>query len=179
MRLKEAELPEKCWIIFVHISANIQRWVIRLHDPETDSCRVSLKHYTFHRRKILNNDAWVFYWMFFIYISNVIPFPDFLAINLLFPLPTLLLWECSPIQPPTPSCFPSLTFPYTGDPPLTGPRASPPIGAQQGHPLLHMQLEPWVCPCVVFGWRFSPWELWLVGIILMGLQTPSAPSILL
>jgi hypothetical protein len=47
-----------------------------------------------------------------------------------------------------------------------------------------MWLEPWVPPCVLFGWWFSPWECWggggLVGIILlpMGLQTPSAPSVL-
>jgi len=39
------------------------------------------------------------------------------------------------------------TLPYTGDSTLAGPRASPSIGAQQGHPLLHMQLEPWVGPC--------------------------------
>jgi hypothetical protein len=28
-----------------------------------------------------------------------------------------------------------------------------------------MRLEPWVPPCVLFGWWFSPWELWgvLVG----------------
>jgi len=42
-----------------------------------------------------------------------------------------------------------------------------------------MQLEPWVCSCIFFGWWFSLWELWLVGIVvLMGLQTPSTPSIL-
>jgi len=42
-----------------------------------------------------------------------------------------------------------------------------------------MQLEPWVCPCVLFGWWFSPWELWLIGIVaLIGSQAPSAPSIL-
>ena len=45
-----------------------------------------------------------------------------------------------------------------------------------------MQLEPWVPPCVLFGSWFSPWELWylwLVDIVLpMGLQTPSAPSVL-
>jgi hypothetical protein len=31
-----------------------------------------------------------------------------------------------------------------------------------------MQLEPWVPPCVFFGWCFSPWELlgvWLVDIV--------------
>ena len=63
---------------------------------------------------------------------------------------------------------------------FTGPRASPLIDDQLGHPLLHMQLEPWVLPCVLFGWWFSLWELWgywLVHILVppMGLQTPSAP----
>jgi hypothetical protein len=23
-----------------------------------------------------------------------------------------------------------------------------------------MQLEPWVLPCVLLGWWFSPWERW-------------------
>jgi hypothetical protein len=49
--------------------------------------------------------------------------------------------------------------------------------------MLHMRLEPWVPPCVLFGWWFSPWELWgywLVYIVVspMGLQTPSAPWVL-
>jgi len=44
-----------------------------------------------------------------------------------------------------------------------------------------MQLEPWVPPCVLFGWWFSPWELWgfwLVDIVVlpMGLQTFSSFS---
>ena len=65
----------------------------------------------------------------------------------------------------------------------SGPRASPFTDVQQGHPLLHMQLEPWVTLCVLFGWWFSPRELcryWLVHIVvlLMGLQTPSAPWVL-
>ena len=59
---------------------------------------------------------------------------------------------------------------------------SPSIDDWQGHPLLHMQLEPWVPPCVIFGWWFSPWEfweVWLVNIVVlsMGLQIPSAPSV--
>jgi hypothetical protein len=63
---------------------------------------------------------------------------------------------------------------------FTGPRTSPPIDDRLGHPLLYMQLEPWVPLCVVFGWWFSPWELSgyrLVHIVVppMGLQTPSAP----
>jgi hypothetical protein len=54
---------------------------------------------------------------------------------------------------------------------------------QQGHPVLHMWLEPWVSPCVLSGWLFSPWELWgevwLVDIVLpMELQTPSVLSVL-
>jgi hypothetical protein len=66
---------------------------------------------------------------------------------------------------------------------FTGQRASPPIDVRLGHPLLHMQLEPWVPPCVLFGWWLSSWELWgywLVHIVVlpMGLQTPSAPWVL-
>ena len=35
---------------------------------------------------------------------------------------------------------------------FTRPRASPPIDGQLGHPLLHMRLESWVPPCILFGW---------------------------
>jgi hypothetical protein len=42
---------------------------------------------------------------------------------------------------------------------IPGPRTSPPIDVSQDHPLLHM---PWLPPCVLFGWWFSPWELWRV-----------------
>ena len=60
--------------------------------------------------------------------------------------------------------------------------ASPSIGARQGYPLPHKQLESWVPPCVFFGWWFCPWELsvvWLVNIVVlpMKLQTPSTPSV--
>jgi hypothetical protein len=46
-----------------------------------------------------------------------------------------------------------------------------------------MQLEPWIPPCVLLGWWFSPsevWGVWLTDIIVlpMGLQTPSVPSVL-
>jgi hypothetical protein len=100
-----------------------------------------------------------------------------------------------PFQPPSiPSPLPLLTNPPTptslswhsptlGHQVFSRPRSSPLIGDQQGHPLLHMQLEPWVPRFVVFGWWFSPWELWgywLVHIAVspMGLQTPSAPWVL-
>ena len=46
-----------------------------------------------------------------------------------------------------------------------------------------MWLEPWVPPCILFGWWFIPWEHWgnwLVHIVVppLGLQTPSAPWVL-
>ena len=42
---------------------------------------------------------------------------------------------------------------------FTRPRASLPIDGRLGHPLLHMQLETPVSPCVFFDWWFSPKEL--------------------
>jgi hypothetical protein len=59
-----------------------------------------------------------------------------------------------------------------------------PIDAQQGHPLLDMQLEPWLAPCVLYGWCFRHWQHWgageqcsLVHIVPpMELKAPSAPS---
>jgi hypothetical protein len=58
---------------------------------------------------------------------------------------------------------------------FTGPRASPPIYRWLGQPLLQIQLEPWVPPCIIFGLWFRTralWEYWLVRIVHpMGLQT--------
>jgi hypothetical protein len=96
-----------------------------------------------------------------------------------FPLPLLT-------NPPTPTTLSwhSLTLRHQG---FIGPRAFPPIDVQQGYHLLHMWLEPWVPPCVLFVQWFSPGELWgsggavwLIDIVVlpMGLWTPSAPSVL-
>ena len=75
------------------------------------------------------------------------------------------------------SCILPSHSPTSGHQASTGPRTSSPIDARQGHPLLHIRLEPWVPLCVLLGWWFRPWELWLVDIVLpMGLQTPSAPK---
>ena len=121
--------------------------------------------------------------IFFIYISNVIPFPRSPSENPLSNPPSPCFYKGVPsTHSPTPASL-SWHSPTLGHPAFTGPRASPPIDAWQGHPLLHMRLEPWVPPCVLFGWWFSPWELWgvwLVDIVVlpMGLQTPSAPSVL-
>jgi hypothetical protein len=85
-------------------------------------------------------------------------------------------------HPPTHSHLPPTHSSTVGHQTFTGPRASSPIDARQSHPLLHRWLEPWVPPCVLFGWRFSPWELWgvwLVDSVVLPMvwQTPSAPSV--
>jgi hypothetical protein len=85
-------------------------------------------------------------------------------------------------NPPIPISWPWHS-PILGHRTFTGPRASPPIDDRLGHPLLYMQLEPWVPPCVFFGWWFSARELkgyWLVHIVVppIGLQTPSTPWVL-
>jgi hypothetical protein len=87
-------------------------------------------------------------------------------------------------NPPTPASlsWPSPTLEHGA---FTRPKASTLIVVPQGHPLLHMWLEPWVPPCILFGWLFSPWKLWAAGagcawlkiVLPMGLQTPSAISV--
>jgi hypothetical protein len=103
----------------------------------------------------------------FILISNVIPFPGFPSKT---PSPSPLAHQ------QTHSHFLALAFPYTGASNPHRTRASPPIDDRLGHPLLHMQLEPWVPPCDFFGWWFSPrelWRYWLDHIVVppLGMQT--------
>jgi hypothetical protein len=53
---------------------------------------------------------------------------------------------------------------------FSGPMVFPAIDVQQGHPLLHMSLQPWVPPCVIFGRSFIPWVvwgIWLVDIVVL------------
>jgi hypothetical protein len=75
----------------------------------------------------------------------------------LFPLrnpsyPIPLPWLTNPPTPISLSWH-SPTLVYQA---FTRPRASPLIDVPQGHPLLHMWVEPWVPPGVPFGWWFSP-----------------------
>jgi hypothetical protein len=95
-----------------------------------------------------------------------------------FPPPPLHLLP----NPPTPTLL-SWHSPTLEHRIFTGPRASPPIDDQLGHPLLHIQLELQVPPCVFFDWWFSSkelWRYWLVhiGVPPMRLQTLSVPSVL-
>jgi hypothetical protein len=77
---------------------------------------------------------------YFIYISNVIPFLHFPSENPPIPSPLPLL-----TNPPTLASL-SWHFPALGHQAFTGPRASPLTGVPQGHPLLHMWLEPLIPP---------------------------------
>jgi hypothetical protein len=47
-------------------------------------------------------------------------------------------------HPPIPTSLPSIPLHWGINPAFIGPRTSPSIDAWQGHPLLHMQLEPCV-----------------------------------
>jgi len=128
------------------------------------------------------------FWLFCLFLDN------------LFTLQMLSLFHIFWLEIPYPILYPptsmrvllthSLTpanlclhSPMLGHGAFTAPRASPPLDAWQGHPLQHMLLKQWVSPCIFFGWWFGLWELcgvWLVDIVVcsMGLQTPSAPSVL-
>jgi len=148
-------------------------WKVKYYILCDASLRCEMFYDTLHLMHMIYNSFFIGY---FIYLSNVVPFPGFPNHKspILSPFP--FFYEGVPPPQPPPS-LPDIPLHWgRGDPALAGPRASPPIGAQQGHPLLHMQLELWVCPCVLFGWWFSLWKLWSVGIVLMGLQAPSVPS---
>jgi hypothetical protein len=102
----------------------------------------------------------IFFIRYFLFTFQMLsPFP--------FPL------QNSPIPSPLPLLPKPHSHSWPWHPPIlghrtfTGPRSSPPIDDQQGQPLLHMQLEPQVPPCVFFDWWFNPkelWESWLVHI---------------
>jgi len=126
----------------------------------------------------------IFYCIFKVYISNAIPFPGFPSGNLLSHPPPLCFYEGAPpfTYPLPPTSLP-WHFPTLGHQAFTGPRASPAIDAELGHPLLRIQLEPWVAPCMYFlvgdlvpgSFGRSGWLIFL--LFLWGLQTPSAPSV--
>ena len=120
---------------------------------------------------------------YFIYLHfKCYPLSQFLFWNSHSHLLPLLLWGYSPHHLPTPD-FLHWHSPTLGHWAFTGPRAFPHFDDGQGHPLLHMQLELWVPPCVLIAWWFSPGELWGVWlddtvVLPLGLQMPSAPSVL-
>ena len=100
---------------------------------------------------------------YFLYISNVIPFPGFPPFQkhpITSSLP-LLLWGCSSTHPPTPTSMPLILLHWGICWAFIGPRTSPSTDAWQDHPLLHMQLEP----CIFLCWWLNPWEFWGGGLV--------------
>jgi hypothetical protein len=59
----------------------------------------------------------------------------------------------------THTCLPTLAFPYTGALNCIRPKGHSSQWCPTGHPLPLMWPEPWVLPCVLFGWWSRPWEL--------------------
>jgi hypothetical protein len=110
----------------------------------------------------------------FIFLLDIlfifIPFSSFPSANPHQPPPPASM-RILPLLP-TPASLPKHS-PKLGHRSSTGPRASLPTDALKGRHLLHKQLEPWVPPCVLFGWWFSPWELWggclLVDIVVLSM----------
>jgi hypothetical protein len=100
-------------------------------------------------------------------------FPSESPIQFLLPAASIRVLP-PPTHLPTYSCLPILAFPYPGALILHRTKGL--------SSLLHMQLETWVLPCILFGWLLSPWELWMVQLVdtivlPVGLQSPSAPSV--
>jgi hypothetical protein len=134
-------------------------WDLRITEPAgrvthahalAHTCMYKHKHKTI---RFLYFILYVFSFLldiYFIYISNGIP-SHFLVYPLKTPIPSPLL--CSPTHTPV---YCSWHSPTLGHRAFTGTRASPPTGDRQVHPLLLMWLEPWVPPCVLFSWWFSP-----------------------
>jgi hypothetical protein len=78
----------------------------------------------------------------------------------------LLLWGCFPTHHPILAspvwCFTTLEHLA-----FKGTKASPFTDVQQGPALVRIWLEPWTYPCVLFGWWFRPWEIYLVDIVVL------------
>jgi hypothetical protein len=128
---------------------------------------------------MISEDFFLFFFkldILFIYISNVIPFPGFSSEDSLSYSTTPCFYESAP-HPTNHSYFTALPFLYNGAWNLHRTKGLSSHWCLQGHPLLHMWLEPWVPPCVFFGQWFSPWQLWgvwLIDIVVLPieLQTP-------
>jgi hypothetical protein len=80
-----------------------------------------------------------------------------------YPIPPIPTFMSVIPYPPTNAHLPTLAFPYTGVSGLHRTKVLSSIDALQDHPLIHMWLEPWFSPCVLFGWYFSHWQLWWRG----------------
>ena len=104
---------------------------------------------------------WENFGYIFIYISNVIPFPGPCLLESRHYMTSLL---ASVRGFPHSHIYLPLNSPTLRCRVVTDPRASPPIDARQGHPLLHIWLKPWPCMCTPWLVVYSLGDLWgLVG----------------
>ena len=96
----------------------------------------------------------------FFYISNDIPLPGYPPHHS-FPHPASpsSTFGSKRVLPRPPSYCTMLQHPPTlGHKTSSGPRTSPPIDVREGHPLLHMYLEPYILPSTLLSWWSSPWK---------------------
>jgi hypothetical protein len=148
-------------------------------------CVISNTNFFFYKLLYFPMQHWTF---FLLLLFNLFKFQmlyPFLVSSFLGTSHTLLLFASKRVltHPPTPIRLTPSTFLFSGHQGPTEPRALLPLMPDKGHPLLYMYLAWAMGPsCVLFGWWFSPWELWgvqLVDIVLpMGLQSPPVPSVL-
>jgi hypothetical protein len=89
------------------------------------------------------------------------------------PIPSslsLLLWQCSPPKHPLLPSHPGISLHWDIELSQDQGPVCPPVDVWQGHPPLHMQLDPMVPPYVFFGWWFSLQELcglWFIDIVVL------------
>jgi hypothetical protein len=112
----------------------------------------------------------------------------FLATPPQLPIPSFLspcpfpLWGCSSTHLPTPACLTAPTSPYAGASSLHRTKGLPFQWCQIRQSSATYVSRAMIPLCILFGWWFSLWEVWvvwLVDIVLpMGLQSPWAPSAL-
>ena len=101
------------------------------------------------------------FFFFTLFLLNIFLFTfKTLPLSLISPPKTPYPIPPPPAHQPIHSHFPVLVFPTVEYQAFTEPRASPPIDVRQGHPMVHMRLDPWDPLCVLFGWWFSLWEIW-------------------
>jgi hypothetical protein len=119
---------------------------------------------------------------YFIYLHfNVILLPSFPSTNTLTPPPSHCFHEGAPLLPhtTTPASAPSIPLHCVIEP----PQDQGPLFPLLPDKTVLFDMCSCVPPCVLFGFWFSPSELWVVWLVvivdpLMGFQNPSAPSVL-
>jgi hypothetical protein len=92
--------------------------------------------------------------------------------------PPKIPYPLPPPRPPAPQPTHSWPWhsPILGHRAFTGPRAPPPIDDQQGHSLLHIQLEPQVLLRVFLYSSKELWGYWLLMFLLWGFSPSQLPG---